>query len=87
MKPTLYTTLLFSLIFVAPSFASDSVDDNNSNHGEQTVGFTTGSAVGGVIAGPPGIIVGEIGSRTRDGLPLPGQQRAGEHGGGGAAVA
>ena len=60
MKPTLYTTLLFSLIFVAPSFASDSVDHNNSNHAERTVGFTTGSAVGGVIAGPPGIIVGAL---------------------------
>ena len=60
MKYILYTTLLFSLMFISPSFAGGSVENDQPSHSEQGIGFGAGSVVGGVIAGPPGIIAGAL---------------------------
>ncbi len=60
MKNALYATLLFSLSYISPSFASEPVENDQFGHGEQGIGFGTGSIVGGVIAGPPGIIAGAL---------------------------
>ena len=59
------TTIAISLIFplalflgMAPVLANNSQEDTNTTHAEHGIGFGTGSVVGGLLAGPIGIVTG-----------------------------
>lgn len=62
MKITLpVTALAISLtlpLTISPVFANNSADETSKTHTEQGIGFGTGATVGGLIAGPLGIVTG-----------------------------
>ena len=60
MKNALFISSLLLFAATTPSFASDTTHLNDPYFEDQVLGFSTGSLVGGVIAGPPGIIVGAL---------------------------
>ena len=62
MKFTLPTTVLAIYLVlpltISPVFANNSPDEPRKIHAEQGIGFSTGATVGGLVAGPIGIVTG-----------------------------
>lgn len=57
-KSILAISLALPLSILPPVFANNETDERNTHHVEQSLGFGTGAAVGGLVAGPIGIITG-----------------------------
>lgn len=61
MKLAIYASALaLTLATNTPSYAAELEDDSHQNNIEQEIGLGTGSVIGGIIAGPPGVIAGAV---------------------------
>ena len=58
MKPILPISTLVISLASAPLFANDPSEEINTSNTETGIGFGTGSIVGGLVAGPVGIVTG-----------------------------
>lgn len=57
-KSILVISVILPLTFLTPVHANNASDEENETHVEQGIGIGPGAAVGGLIAGPIGIISG-----------------------------
>ncbi|MFK7814927.1 MAG: sortase-associated OmpA-like protein PdsO [Gammaproteobacteria bacterium] len=57
-KSILAISVVLPLSILPPVFANNETDERNAHHVEESLGFGTGAAIGGLIAGPIGIVTG-----------------------------
>jgi sortase system peptidoglycan-associated protein len=57
-KSILAISLTLPLSILTPAFANNAADEANKTYTEQGLGFGTGAAMGGLVAGPIGVVTG-----------------------------